>query len=131
MRSSNAGVARPVRTLPNSWRVDSTDLLIRSLASASSSSIRSESVISHLTSYRRCDRHTISAADREPGEAADDDVLARLRREGGAQLIDRLALVLVLVDVLLAQQDDLVEPLVELALHDALAHILRPFRRLF
>src|SRR5918993_5943140 len=37
--------------------------------------------------------------DLEAGEAADDDVLAGRRRDGGAQLLDRLAVVLVGVDV--------------------------------
>ncbi len=41
-----------------------------------------------------------------------------------AELLDRLAAVLVLVDVLLAQQHDLVEPLVQLALDDALTDVL-------
>src|SRR5436305_12681881 len=50
----------------------------------------------------------ISATDRETGEAADDDVLARLSGQLGTQLIDRLAAVLVLVDVLLAQEHDFI-----------------------
>src|ERR687886_351254 len=39
MRSSSAGLARPVRTEPNSWRIESTDLSMRSRASCGSSSI--------------------------------------------------------------------------------------------
>ena len=50
----------------------------------------------------------------------------RLAGQRCAQLLDRLAAVLVLVDVLLAQQHDLVEPLVELAGDDPLAHVLGP-----
>src|SRR3954451_19851435 len=65
-----------------------------------------------------------SGANLEPGEALDDDVLAGLRRELGAQLLDRLAAVLVRVDVLLLEQDDLLEPLVDLALGGALARVL-------
>src|SRR5881394_2065621 len=42
MRSSSAGLARPVRTVPNLCRIDSTDLSMRSLASASSRSISSD-----------------------------------------------------------------------------------------
>src|SRR5256885_13090029 len=42
MRSSSAGLARPVRTVPNLCRIDSTDLLMRSRASASSRSISSD-----------------------------------------------------------------------------------------
>ena len=71
-------------------------------------------------------RAVSSAADREPGEAPDDHVLAGLGRQRRAELLDRLAAVLVLVDVLLAQQDDLVEPLVDLAGDDPLAHVLGP-----
>src|SRR5215813_8738174 len=41
MRSSSAGLARPVRTEPNSPFVDCTDLPIRSLASARSSFVSS------------------------------------------------------------------------------------------
>src|SRR4051812_30759033 len=63
----------------------------------------------------------LSGADREPGEAPDDHVLAGLGRQLGAELFDRLALVLLRVDVLLAQQDDLVEPLADLALGGLLA----------
>src|SRR5436309_1058509 len=63
-------------------------------------------------------------ADLEAREALDDDVLAGLGRQLGAQLLDGLAAVLVLVDVLLAQEDDLVEPLAELALRRALARLL-------
>src|SRR3954453_5716404 len=65
-------------------------------------------------------------ANLEPGEALDDDVLAGLGRQLGAQLLDGLAVVLVGVDVLLAQEDDLVEPLAELALRGALAGLLGP-----
>src|SRR3954463_12912606 len=41
MRSSRCGEARPVRTVASSPRVDSTDLCMRSFASARSSSISS------------------------------------------------------------------------------------------
>src|SRR4249920_2903235 len=41
MRSSRCGEARPVRTVANSPRLDYTDLVIRPLASSSSSSISS------------------------------------------------------------------------------------------
>src|SRR5215213_3943700 len=56
--------------------------------------------------------------DREAGEAADDDVLAGRAGELGAQLLDRLAVVLVGVDVLLLEQHDLLHPLAQLALRD-------------
>src|SRR5919112_6062708 len=42
MRSSSAGLARPVRTEPNSPFVDWTDLCMRSLASARSSFVISD-----------------------------------------------------------------------------------------
>src|SRR5919204_219073 len=48
-----------------------------------------------------------SLAHREAHEAPDDDVLARRRRELAAQLLDRLAVVLVAVDVGLVEQHDL------------------------
>src|SRR4051794_9971244 len=49
--------------------------------------------------------------DGEPHEAPDDDVLAGLGREVRAELLDRLAVVLVGVDVRLLEQDDLLVPL--------------------
>src|SRR3954453_22663235 len=48
MRSSSAGLARPVRTEPNSPFVACTDLPMRSLASARSSSVISLTVSSGL-----------------------------------------------------------------------------------
>src|ERR1700710_845240 len=63
-------------------------------------------------------------ADREAGEAAHDDVLAGLAREVGAQLLDRLVLVLVAVDVRLLEQDGLLHPLAQLALGDLRPHLL-------
>src|SRR5215211_228887 len=59
---------------------------------------------------------------REPG---DPDVLAGLGGELGAQVLDRLALVALLVEVLLVQQDQLGGPLAKLALDDLLDHVLR------
>src|SRR3954468_16609480 len=75
-------------------------------------------------SFSRMRSKTGSDADGELGEAADDDVLSRGPRQLGAQLLDRLAVVLVAVDVRLPEQDDLLEPLVELALGDLGAHVL-------
>src|SRR5215207_1479414 len=63
--------------------------------------------------------------DREAGEAADDDVLAGRAGELGAQLLDRLAVVLVGIDVLLLEQHDLFHPLAKLALGDLGADVLR------
>src|SRR4051794_1869978 len=63
-------------------------------------------------------------AHREAGEAADHDVLAGGAGEVGAQLLDRLALVLVRVDVRLVEQDDVVHPGLELALGDLRADVL-------
>src|SRR3954447_2787014 len=60
----------------------------------------------------------------EADEAADDDVLARLRGGGGAQVLDRLPVVLVAVDVLLLEQHALLEPLAQLALGDLRADVL-------
>src|SRR3954453_6699626 len=60
----------------------------------------------------------------EASEAPDHDVLTRLRRGGSAQVLDALAAVLVLVHVLLLEQDDLLEPLAQLALGDLRADVL-------
>src|SRR5438105_9300928 len=56
-----------------------------------------------------------SGTYREPCEAAHDDVLAGLGRERLAKLLDRLASMLVLIDVPLAKQDHLVEPFIDLS----------------
>src|SRR5918992_1849394 len=65
-----------------------------------------------------------SGAHGEAGEAADDHVLPRRARELLADLLDRLALVLVAVDVRLVEEDDLLEPLAQLALGDLRADVL-------
>src|SRR3977135_3706343 len=70
-------------------------------------------------------RRDVLLADREAGEPLDDDVLAGLGREGGAQLLNRLAVVLVAVDVLLVEQDDVLVPGLELALDDLGPDVLR------
>src|SRR5438093_11157278 len=54
----------------------------------------------------------------EAGEPADHDVLAGLCAQLRAELLDRLAVVLVRVDVLLVEEDDLLHPLAQLALGD-------------
>src|SRR4051794_38024981 len=59
------------------------------------------------------------------GEPADHDVLAGLRRRGRAQVLDRLAGVLVAVHVLLVEQHDLLEPLAQAPLGDLRPHVLR------
>src|SRR5215208_5810054 len=69
-------------------------------------------------------RLTASGSDREAREAADDDVLAGRAGERGAQLLDRLAVVLVGVDVRLLEQHDLFRPLAQLALGDLRADVL-------
>src|SRR3954451_14482399 len=63
-------------------------------------------------------------ADLEAREAADDHVLSGLRAELCPKLLDRLAVVLVGVDVLLVEQHDLLHPLAQLALGDLWAHVL-------
>src|SRR4051794_26689236 len=63
-------------------------------------------------------------AHREAGEAADHDVLAGGAGEVRAQLLDRLVLVLVRVDVHLVEQDDVLHPRPELALGDLRADVL-------
>src|SRR3977135_2706533 len=59
----------------------------------------------------------------EAREARDADVLAGLRGDLGLQVLDRLALVALLVEVLLVEQDELGCPLAELALDDLLDHV--------
>src|SRR4051794_26652600 len=71
-----------------------------------------------------------SGANLEAREALDDDVLAGLGRQLGAQLVDGLAAVLVLVDVALLEQHDLLEPLVDLAGRGLLARVLGDVRHL-
>src|SRR3954451_13183094 len=61
-----------------------------------------------------------SGADAEVGEAGDLDVLAGLGRQLLAQLLDRLALVFLGVDVRLVEQRDFAPPLAQLALDDFL-----------
>src|SRR3954451_10193609 len=67
---------------------------------------------------------TALRAYREAREATDDHVLARRARQGRAQLVDRLALVLVRVDVDLVEQDDVLHPGLQLALGDPRADVL-------
>src|ERR1019366_3182703 len=62
-------------------------------------------------------------ADREAGKAAYDDVLAGGGGQLVAQLLDGLAVELGVVHFLLEQHDRL-EPRVQLAGHDPLAHVL-------
>src|SRR3954468_12237745 len=63
-------------------------------------------------------------ADGEAREAPDDHVLAGARGELRAQLLDGLVLVLLAVDVDLLEEDDLLEPLADLAARCALARVL-------
>src|SRR4051794_6613274 len=63
-------------------------------------------------------------ADRVAREACDADVLARLRGQVGAQLLDRLALVAVGAHVLLLQEDHFRGPLAKLALDDLGDHVV-------
>src|SRR5215217_3486145 len=60
----------------------------------------------------------------EAREAGDADVLAGLGGDLRAQVLDRLALVALLVEVLLVEQDKLGGPLAKLALDDLLHHVL-------
>src|SRR6188472_3158624 len=62
--------------------------------------------------------------DTEADEPADDDVLAGLGRELGAELLDRLALVAVGVDVGLVEEHVLLQPLAPAALGDARTDVL-------
>src|SRR3954451_19346412 len=73
---------------------------------------------------------SISSAHREAGEAPDHDVLARGAGEVRADLLDRLLVVLVLVDVRLVEQHDVVHPGLELALGDLGADVLGLVSRL-
>ena len=75
-------------------------------------------------------RHRRLLADHEPREAPDHDVLAGRGGDLVLQLADRLAVVLVGVDVRLVEQHDLAVPLRELALGDLRADLSRPVGRL-
>src|SRR3954447_16882884 len=65
-----------------------------------------------------------SVTDREPGEPPDDHVLAGLRGQVRADLLDGLAVVVIALDVGLLEQDDLLVPLAQLALGRLLARLL-------
>src|SRR3954447_1895009 len=62
--------------------------------------------------------------DLEAREPPHDDVLAGAGRQLGAQLLERLAAVLLVVDVRLVEQHDVLEPLVQATLDDLLLHAL-------
>src|SRR5690348_8564398 len=64
-------------------------------------------------------------ADHKPGEAGDPHVLAGLRRDLGAQLLDGLAVVGVGPNVLLLEQRGLLRPLLKLALDDLRNDVVR------
>src|SRR5437763_382311 len=68
-------------------------------------------------------RCAVSATDREPSKATDHDVLTGLAGKRCAELLDRLAAMLVLVNVRLAQEHHVVKPLLELPLDDSLAYV--------
>src|SRR3954449_2959525 len=63
IRSSRCGEARPVRTVASSPRLESTDLAIRSLASASSSSISSTGSVLSSSGFVGDERPNLLAAD--------------------------------------------------------------------
>src|SRR5436309_1852968 len=71
-----------------------------------------------------------SVTDLEAREAAYHHVFSSLAGQRRSQLLDSPAAVLLGVDVLLAQQHDLLQPSLELALDDPFAHVLRPVGRL-
>src|SRR3954465_7260285 len=86
MRSSSAGLARPVRTEPNSGFVDWTDFAMRSLASARSSSVISlmcrtqgaHALAGHypvdvalVVHVEHVERHAVLHAQRERSEVHD------------------------------------------------------------
>src|SRR4051794_31802316 len=88
MRSRSAGLARPVRTEPNSLFVDWTDLCMRSLASARSSSVislmcsggdqRAYALAAHypvdvvlVVHVEDVERHPVLHAEGERGEVHD------------------------------------------------------------
>src|SRR6478672_9193396 len=62
--------------------------------------------------------------DGKPYETPDHDVLAGLRREVRAELLDRLAVVVIALDVGLLEEDDLLVPLAQLALGGLVARLL-------
>src|SRR3954454_782769 len=103
-----------------------TRLICSAIAASFAGSVpkSSEPMRASPDSFSRIRENFGSAANLEPREALDDDVLAGLRRQLGAEVLDRLAAVLVGVDVLLSEEHDLLEPLVDLALRGALARVL-------
>src|SRR3954463_4352135 len=104
MRSSRCGEARPVRTVASSPRLESTDLLIRPLASSSSSSISSTGLPSSSSGGRAGDQRAHPLAADDPiyvasvshVEDVDGKVVVHAERERGRvhhlePALDRLA----------------------------------------
>src|SRR5687768_3773601 len=76
------------------------------------------------TRLKAASARSLLRAHLEAGEPGDANVLPGLRRDLCAQLLDRLAVVLVHVDVRLVEEGDLLPPLGELALDDLLDHVV-------
>src|SRR5918997_2264449 len=81
MRSSSAGLARPVRIEPNLPRVASTDLSMCSLASCSSSSIMASGL--HQGAHSLAGNYPIDVALGVHVEDADRHVVVHAERERG------------------------------------------------
>src|SRR5205085_8966922 len=93
MRSSSAGLARPVRTVPNLCRIDSTDLSMRSLASASSRSISSDiSAAAHQGPHSLAGHYPVDVLLVVHVEDVQRKVVFHAQREGGRVHYAQLAL---------------------------------------
>src|SRR4051812_10636036 len=115
-----------IATSTSCARTSRTWLAIRSICVGSVPYSRSpiraspESFSSMRLNRAEANGRTLLLPHLEAREAGDSNVLARLGRDLGAQILDRLALVLVLVEVLLIEQDELGGPLLQLAVDDLL-----------
>src|SRR4030081_3080515 len=93
MRSSSAGLARPVRTVPNFCRIDSTDLSMRSRASASSTSISSDiSAAAHQGPHSLAGHYPVDVLLVVHVEDVEREVVLHAERERGRVHHAQLAL---------------------------------------
>src|SRR5829696_4393095 len=120
-----------IATSTSCARTSRTWLAIRSICAGSvpysRSPIRASPEIFSSMRLNRAEANgrTLLLPHLEAREAGDAYVLARLGRDLGAQVLDRLALVLLLVEVLLIEEDELGGPLLQLPLDDLLHDVVR------
>src|SRR3981081_4030670 len=93
MRSSSAGLARPVRTVPNFCRIDSTAVSMVSLASASITSISSDiSAAAHQSPHSLAGHYPVDVLLVVHVEDVEREVVLHAQRERGRVHHAQLAL---------------------------------------